>query len=249
MSGMTPLIVGNWKMNGLSASIAQVTELGDRLRQTPHRADVVICPPATLLATLTAAAAPFGIRTGGQDCHFRVKGPHTGDLSAQMLADAGASYAIAGHSERRADHTETDALVRAKAEAAIDAELVPIICVGETEGERSRGEAVEVVARQLLGSVPQVASEKPVVIGYEPIWAIGTGITPTLDDIAQMHGTLRRLLVDRFGEPGRAIRLLYGGSMKPQNAKAILAVPEVNGGLIGGASLLASDFYAIISAT
>lgn len=248
MTGMKPLIVGNWKMNGLTGALAQVEKLGEKLRQQTVRADIAICPPATLLARLTEVARPLGIATGGQDCHFRVTGPHTGDISAQMLADAGASYAIAGHSERRADHTETDALVRAKAEAVIDAGLVPIICVGETERERSRGEAIDVVARQLIGSVPQVAAEKTVVIGYEPIWAIGTGVTPTLDDIAHMHENLRRILVERFGAAGRGIHLLYGGSMKPQNAAGILAVPEVNGGLIGGASLLADDFFEIISA-
>ena len=194
------------------------------------------------------AVGLFGDATGGQDCHASPSGAHTGDISALMLKDAGAQFAIVGHSERRADHGETDAQVREKAQAAIAAGLTPIICVGETRVEREAGQAETVVATQLAGSVPDAAAANEVVIAYEPVWAIGTGLTPTNADIAQMHDGIRKLLVERFGGRGETIRILYGGSLKPANAKEILAVENVNGGLVGGASLLANDFFAIISA-
>jgi len=246
---ITPLIAGNWKMNGLRPALEEVDKLAALVAGgvRPH-CDIAICPPATLLMQMSARLAGTVIVTGGQDCHPAAGGAHTGDLSAPMLADAGAAYVIVGHSERRADHGETDALVSDKARAALGAGLVPIICVGETRAEREAGEAEAVVGRQLAGSIPDVAASESFVIAYEPVWAIGTGLTPSTGDIAQMHGAIRRLLVGRFGERGAAVRILYGGSLKPANAREILAVPDVNGGLVGGASLLSSDLYAIISA-
>lgn len=248
-AAVTPLIAGNWKMNGLNASLSEVQKLAGLLTTgDAPRCTVAICPPATLLAALTQLAAASGIVTGGQDCHPAPSGPHTGDISAMMLADAGAQFVIVGHSERRLDHGETDILVRRKAQAAIAAGLTPIICVGETEVERREGRAEEIVARQLADSVPDEAAMQPIVVAYEPVWAIGTGLTPTSEDIAQMHAMLRQRLTERFGERGERTRLLYGGSVKPFNARDIFRLENVDGGLIGGASLLADDFYAIISA-
>jgi triosephosphate isomerase len=248
-SAITPLIAGNWKMNGLSASLGEVEKLAGLLTSGGGpRGTVCICPPATLLASLTRIAASSGIVTGGQDCHPAQYGAHTGSISATMLADAGAQYVIVGHSERRTEEGETDMLVRRKAQAAMAAALTPIICVGETRAEREAGRAEEIVARQLADSVPHEAEQMPIVIAYEPVWAIGTGLTPTNDDIAQMHGMIRRRLVERFKERGPRARILYGGSLKPVNAHEILRIDNVNGGLVGGASLLANDFYAIISA-
>jgi triosephosphate isomerase len=245
---ITPLIVGNWKMNGTSAAIGEVRRLGELLAQGERpRCTIVICPPATLLGQLSGVAAPSGIVTGGQDCHPAVSGAHTGDVSAAMLADAGAQYVIVGHSERRADHGETDQLVRSKALAALAAGLAPIICVGETQEQRLAGRAEEVVAGQLAASVPEELGQG-VVVAYEPVWAIGTGLTPSSEDIIEMHSMLRLLLTERFGAQGAATRILYGGSMKPGNARDILRLDNVDGGLVGGASLLANDFYAIISA-
>ncbi|WP_240229232.1 triose-phosphate isomerase [Devosia lacusdianchii] len=246
---ISPLIAGNWKMNGTRGALDELQALADMLTtgEAP-RAIVVVCPPATMLAAVARQGATSGIQAGGQDCHAAASGAHTGDIAAGMLADAGAQYVIVGHSERRADHGETDDQVRAKAEAAIGAGLKPIICVGETEAQRDSGQADSVVASQLAGSVPDAAGQHEVIVAYEPVWAIGTGRTPTNDDIASMHASIRRQLVDRFGDKGQVIRILYGGSLKPQNAREILAVEHVNGGLVGGASLLAKDFYTIISA-
>lgn len=246
---ITPLIAGNWKMNGLRGSLDELTALAGMLTtgEAP-RAVVVICPPATIVAAVARQGASAGILAGGQDCHAAASGAHTGDIAAGMLADAGAQYVIVGHSERRAAYGETDDQVRAKAEAAIGAGLKPIICVGETEAERDAGNAEAVVASQLAGSIPDAAEQHEVIVAYEPIWAIGTGRTPSNDDIGQMHGSIRRQLTDRFGEKGAGVRILYGGSLKPQNAREILQVENVNGGLVGGASLLAKDFYTIISA-
>jgi triosephosphate isomerase len=246
---ITPLIAGNWKMNGLMASLGEVQKLAELLTTgTAPRCTVAICPPATLLAGISQIAAPSGIVTGGQDCHPAQSGAHTGDVSATMLVDCGAQFVIVGHSERRTDHGETDAMVHAKALAAFAAGLIPIICVGETEDQRRAGQAEAVVADQIAASVPDEARGIDVIIAYEPVWAIGTGLTPTVEDIAQMHGAVRSQLVQRFGDSGHLIRLLYGGSMKPANARDIMLVENVNGGLVGGASLLANDFYAIISA-
>ena len=248
-SAITPLIAGNWKMNGLRASLDELTALADMLitGEAP-RAVVVVCPPATILSAVARQGATSGILVGGQDCHPAQSGAHTGDIAAPMLADAGAQYVIVGHSERRAAHGETDDLVRSKAEAAIGAGLKPIICIGETEAQRDGGDAEKVVSGQLAGSVPDAAAQHEVIVAYEPVWAIGTGRTPANDEIAQMHDTIRRQLVDRFGDRGQTIPILYGGSLKPQNAREILAIDNVNGGLVGGASLLAKDFATIISA-
>ena len=237
---MNPLIAGNWKMNGLKTSLKEVHQLGELMGgKTPAGCDVLICPPATLLSALCGPAHEIGVEVGGQDCHPNESGAHTGDISAEMFKDAGASFVIVGHSERRADHGETDAIVKAKAEAVRRAGLTPIVCVGETEAERRAGKQEEVVGRQLDGSLPEGSGE--LVVAYEPVWAIGTGLTPTIDDIAAMHDFIR----DRVGD---AVRIQYGGSVKPGNAKEILAVENVNGALVGGASLKAEDFYGIISA-
>lgn len=249
MTTISPLIAGNWKMNGLTHSLDELAELA-RLLTTgaAPRAVVVVCPPATLLAAVAAQGASAGILAGGQDCHPEASGAHTGDISASMLADAGAQFVIVGHSERRQLHGETDDVVRSKAEAAIGAGLKPIICIGETEAQRDAGDAEHVVSHQLAAALPDAAGQHEVVVAYEPIWAIGTGRTPELDDIAAMHKSIRTCLMERFGERGETIRILYGGSLKPQNAREILNVENVNGGLVGGASLLAKDFYTIISA-
>lgn len=250
MTTISPLIAGNWKMNGLTPSLAELSELA-RLLTTGEapRAVVVVCPPATLLAAVAAQGASSGILAGGQDCHTQAQGAFTGDISASMIADAGAQFVIVGHSERRAGHGETDDTVRAKAEAAIGAGLKPIVCVGETEAQRDAGEALQVVADQLAASIPDAAGQHEVIVAYEPVWAIGTGRTPSLDEIKEMHDAIRGRLEERFGsERGQSIRILYGGSLKPQNAREILNVANVNGGLVGGASLLAKDFYTIISA-
>jgi triosephosphate isomerase len=246
---ITPLIAGNWKMNGLRAALSEVETLASRLTAGPApRCTVAICPPATLLGPMNRITAPAGIVLGGQDCHPAASGAHTGDISAPMLADAGAQMVIVGHSERRADHGETDELVRNKAIAGLAAGLTPIICIGETRAEREAGAADAVCTRQLLASVPDQAAGEDVVIAYEPVWAIGTGLTPTAADIAAMHNSLRQQLISRFGGRGATLRILYGGSLKPANAREILAIENVNGGLVGGASLLADDFAAIISA-
>ena len=245
---ISPLIAGNWKMNGVRGSLEELTALAGMLTtgEAP-RALVVVCPPSTILSDVVEQGAAAGILAGGQDCHPEASGAHTGDISAGMLADLGAQYVIVGHSERRADHGETDEMVCAKAEAAIGAGLKPIICVGETEAQRDSGQAESVVLAQLTASVPDAAAQHEVIVAYEPVWAIGTGRTPTLDDISAMHSTIRQHLVNRFGDRGLTVRILYGGSLKPQNAREILAVENVNGGLVGGASLLAKDFYTIIS--
>lgn len=241
------LAAGNWKMHGTRADLAEIRAL---VAAHPDPAvEVLICPPATLLAWMDAAIGQAPLATGGQDCHWRVSGAHTGDISAAMLADAGASHVILGHSERRADHGETDAQVRAKAEAAHAAELVAIVCLGETLAEREAGRTLDVVAGQLAGSLPDGALGRNTVVAYEPVWAIGSGLTPTEAQIAEVHAHLRAGLRDRFGAAeAERFRLLYGGSVKPGNAAAIFAIPEVDGALVGGASLKAADFSAIVAA-
>jgi triosephosphate isomerase len=243
---MRKLAAGNWKMNGMAASLCEVTAL---LKAHPKPGcEVLLCPPATLIAQMAWAAKGSALMVGGQDCHTGTSGAHTGDVSAPMLADAGASHVILGHSERRADHGESDALVAAKALAAWEAGLVAVICVGETEAQRDKGETLATVGAQLAGSVPDGATADSTVIAYEPVWAIGTGRTPTLAEIAEVHAFLRAELTKRFGNEAAGMRLLYGGSVKPTNATEIFAVKDVDGALVGGASLKASDFGAIVAA-
>jgi triosephosphate isomerase len=241
-----PLVAGNWKMNGLAASLAEAEAMAKGLG--PEAADVLICPPTTLVARLAAALKGSRIAVGGQDCHAKASGAHTGDVSAEMLKDAGASAVIVGHSERRTDHAESDATVKAKAVAAHRAGLIAIVCVGETAAERQAGQTLAVVGRQLAGSLPDACRASDTIIAYEPVWAIGTGLTPTVADVAEVHGAIRAALADRFGSEGKAMRILYGGSVKPSNAKELMAVTDVNGALVGGASLKAADFLGIIAA-
>lgn len=243
---MKKLAAGNWKMNGTAENLSEVSAL---LSSHPSPVcEMLLCPPATLLARLADLARGTALKVGGQDCHAKDKGAHTGDISAAMLVDAGATHVILGHSERRADHAETDAQVLAKAEAAIAAGLTAIVCIGETEAERDAGQTLDVVGRQLAGSVPASATASTLVVAYEPVWAIGTGRTPSTSEIAEVHAFLRARLVARIGDAGNGVRLLYGGSVKPSNAAEIFALPHVDGALVGGASLKAADFGAIVAA-
>jgi len=257
--GVRPLIAGNWKMNGTLAGATALARAvaegaGALARAVAEGAsarpgvDLLVCPPFPHLAAVAAALSGSGVGLGAQDCHAAAKGAHTGDVAAPMLREIGASFVILGHSERRADHAETDAHVRAKAEAALAAGLTPIICVGEGEAERLAGHAEAVVTAQLDGSLPEGFAPAGGVVAYEPVWAIGTGRTPTEAEIAAMHATIRARLVARCGAAGGGLRILYGGSMKPGNAAPILALAHVDGGLIGGASLVAADFLAIAAA-
>ncbi|WP_193178270.1 triose-phosphate isomerase [Oricola nitratireducens] len=244
--GVTPIVAGNWKMNGTAASLDEIGDVCaglDAEDTLPH--ETLLCVPATLVERAAAVAAESALSIGGEDCHAKESGAHTGDISAEMLADAGASFIIVGHSERRTDHGETDAVVAAKAEAVWRAGLTAIICVGETREEREAGKAEEVVGAQLAGSVPAAMTATNAVIAYEPVWAIGTGLVPSNDDIGAMHTFIRKTMSSRFGAEGEAVRILYGGSVKPGNAAEIFAIANVDGGLIGGASLKAADFLAI----
>ncbi len=243
-----PLIAGNWKMNGLKASMAEFEAMLAGASRVAGKADLLVCPPATLIAAFAEKARGSNSKVlaiGAQDCHPKASGAHTGDLSAEMLADAGASAIIVGHSERRADHGESDALVRQKAEAAWRAGLTAIVCIGETLQQRDAGQTLEICRGQLGGSLPDAARAGNLVVAYEPIWAIGTGLTPTVGDVEQIHSFIRGVLTVRFNDEGKRIRILYGGSVKPSNAAELMAVANVNGALIGGASLKASDFLAI----
>lgn len=242
---MRPLVAGNWKMNGLSASLAELGKLKEALAVEAPACEVLICPPFTLIAQ-AAWQVKGAFALGGQDCFAKPSGAFTGDVSAEMLKDAGASYVIVGHSERRQYHGERDADVAAKAEAAWRAGLTAIICVGETEDQRTAGEHNRICAGQIDGSVPRTATPANTVIAYEPVWAIGTGKTPTSEDIKAMHAHIRACLVARLGESARALRILYGGSVKADNAAEILNLAEVNGALVGGASLKAEEFQRII---
>lgn len=244
-----PLVAGNWKMNGLKADLAIAAEIArDNDAGLRRAVDLAICPPATLLYTLSASLIGARIATGGQDCSTQASGAYTGEVSAAMLADAGASYVIVGHSERRTLHGESNAAVKAKAEAALAAGLTPIVCVGETREEREAGRALAVVRKQLRGSVPEGAAAS-LVVAYEPVWAIGTGLTPTAADVAEMHAAIRAELGRILGKAGAAgVRLLYGGSVKPGNAAELMNVANVDGALVGGASLKAADFLAIARA-
>lgn len=241
-----PLVAGNWKMNGERSMLDQLAlvargiddELGDCV-------DVVLCPPTTLLYVATTLAEDTNLMAGAQDCHAAAKGAHTGDISAEMIADCEAEFCIVGHSERRTDHGESDADVAEKVKACWRADLTAIVCIGETEAEYDRGEAESVLLRQMLESVPDGASEETTMIAYEPVWAIGTGKTPSPDDIRNIHAFIRNALVERFGGPGERMPILYGGSVKPENAAELMSVANVDGALVGGASLKAEDFLAI----
>jgi triosephosphate isomerase len=245
--GVTPLIAGNWKMNGTAASLAEIEAVRIGL-PSARAADYLLCVPATLVSRAASATSGSALMVGGQDCHAAEGGAHTGDVSAEMLADAGAGAVIVGHSERRADHGESDDAVSAKTEAAWRAGLVAVICVGETREERESDQAEAVVGSQLAASVPDAMTATNSVIAYEPVWAIGTGLVPSSDDIAAMHAFIRGRMKVRFGPEGEGVRILYGGSMKPGNAGEISAIANVDGGLIGGASLKAADYLAICDA-
>ena len=244
-----PLVAGNWKMNGLRADLAEIERIRDAVEAgAAGEAEVLVCPPATLIREAARLAEGSALRIGGQTCHAAAKGAHTGDISAAMLVDAGASYVILGHSERRADHSETNVMVRAMAAAAIAAGLRVILCVGETKADRDAGRALRVVQRQLAGSVPVECDPAALLLAYEPIWAIGTGLTPTAEDVAQVHGFMRREIAMLLPSGGEGLRLLYGGSVRPSNAGELMAVANVDGALVGGASLKAEDFMGIAAA-
>ncbi len=244
-----PLIAGNWKMNGLKSHLTEAIKVNEAVpASSASGADVLICPPVSLVMVMAEVLKYGRVMIGGQDCHWAASGANTGDISAEMLADAGAKAVILGHSERRADHGELCSTVKAKAEAAHRAGLIAIICVGESDGQRRAGLTLDVVSRQLTNSVPQGATAANTVIAYEPVWAIGTGLTPTITEVAEVHGAIRAALAKRFGAEGEAMRILYGGSVKPSNAKELMAVTNVNGALVGGASLKAADFLGIIGA-
>ena len=240
------LAAGNWKMNGLGNDLTEIEKL--IAAHPAPKVEMLICPPATLLTRMADLVGDHPLHLGGQDCHAAPDGANTGDISAAMLVDAGARYVILGHSERRTDHGETDANVRAKAEAARTEGLVSVICVGETLAEREAGETLAIVGRQLAGSLPAEPIAADVVIAYEPVWAIGTGKVPTTDQIGEVHGFLRTELKRRMGVEGDGVRILYGGSVKAANAAEIFAIPDVDGALVGGASLTAGDFSPIVSA-
>ncbi|HTB04544.1 MAG TPA: triose-phosphate isomerase [Bradyrhizobium sp.] len=245
-NAIRPLIAGNWKMNGLKSSSVEFEAMLVGAPDVAGKADLLVCPPATLIAAFAdKARGSRTLKVGAQDCHPKPSGAHTGDISAEMLADAGASAVIVGHSERRADHGETDVEVRQKAEAARRAGLTAIVCIGETQHQRDAGHTLEICGGQLNLSLPDGARSDNLVVAYEPVWAIGTGLTPTLGDVEQIHRFIRELLMARFNGEGAAIRILYGGSVKPSNARELMAVANVNGALVGGASLKAADFLAI----
>ncbi|MGE0004996.1 MAG: triose-phosphate isomerase [Parvibaculaceae bacterium] len=236
-----PLVAGNWKMNGTTASLKEARLLAGMLRDVRLGCEVMICPPATLITSVRTVVKGAKIKLGGQDCHWDAGGAHTGDLSPEMLKDVGCSAVIVGHSERRTDHGETDEIVRRKAEAAHRAGLTAIVCIGETLAERKSGRTLAVIARQLEGSVPAGAAAANTVIAYEPVWAIGTGLTPTVAEVGEVHHSIR-LKIDV------QMRILYGGSVKPANAAELMSVANVNGALVGGASLKAADFIGIVKA-
>jgi triosephosphate isomerase len=247
-AALRPLVAGNWKMNGLRRSLAELQAMKQGARDLAGKTDLMVCPPATLLMEFAAAAAGSPVAIGAQDCHPEPSGAFTGDISAEMLADAGATAVIVGHSERRTLHGEPDALVRSKALAAHRAGLTAIVCIGETHAQREAGETLAVVRRQVDGSLPDMATAGNLILAYEPVWAIGTGLTPTPADVAEIHAFLRERLVSRYGAEGRSIRILYGGSVKPSNARQLMAVAHVSGALVGGASLKAAEFLAIAAA-
>jgi len=240
---LTPLLAGNWKMNGLAAAEGELAKIVSGAGGL--KADLLVCPPATLVARFATATRGSAVAIGGQDCHADPSGAHTGDIAAEMLKDAGCVAVIVGHSERRTDHNESDAQVRAKALAAHRAGLTAILCIGERLDDRESGKTLEVIGGQLDGSLPDGATGSNLVIAYEPVWAIGTGLTPTAEDVADAHAFIRGRLEARLGVEGDRVRILYGGSVKPANAKELLTIPNVNGALVGGASLKAADFLGI----
>ncbi len=246
MTAPTPLIAGNWKMNGLADALGEARRVAAGLSGTAAR--VAICPSATLIQRMSAALAGSAVMVGGQDCRAEISGAYTGDVSAEMLADAGANLVILGHSERRAGYGEADELVAAKVVAALRADLEPIVCVGETLAQREAGEALSVVTGQVRGSLPAALAGKAFSVAYEPVWAIGTGLTPTTPQIEEMHRAIRATLSEMFGAAADTAAILYGGSVKPSNAAEILHAAEVGGALVGGASLKAEDFLGIIGA-
>ncbi len=247
MNNRRKIAAGNWKMNGLRQALSEVEAL-HAANPNPN-CEVVICPPATLIRSMAKICGEMEINVGGQDCHENNAGAHTGDISAEMLADTGATHVITGHSERREAYAETDALVRSKSQSAWAAGLVAIVCIGESLAHRKAKDTLEIVGAQLSGSIPDGATGENLVVAYEPIWAIGSGLTPTLDEISEVHDFIRAQLISRFGEAtGNAVRILYGGSMKPDNATEIGALANVDGGLVGGASLKAADFSRIVAA-
>jgi triosephosphate isomerase len=246
MTAPTPLIAGNWKMNGLTAALAEARNVAAGV--SGSRARVAICPPSTLIQRMSEALAGSSVLVGGQDCHPEISGAYTGDIAAEMLADAGASVVILGHSERRAGYGESDELVARKVAAALRAGLEPIICVGETLEQREAGAALSVVTGQVRGSLPTALAGKAFSVAYEPVWAIGTGLTPTTAEIEEIHRAIRATLSEMFGAAADVAPILYGGSVKPANAAEILHAAEVGGALVGGASLKAEDFLGIIGA-
>ena len=244
-----PLVAGNWKMNGTLASLEEIDRLKEHLKDADPACDVMICPPFTLLFPMSERLGDSRIAMGGQDCHWEVSGAHTGDVAAEMIAETGAAACIVGHSERRADHGETDEIVSRKAAAAHRAGLVAIICIGETIEEREAGRTLDVISTQLKGSVPSGSNAANTIIAYEPVWAIGTGHTPTTEQVAEVHAHIRKELAGIIdAEEAEGTRILYGGSVKPANAAELMAVENVNGALVGGASLKADDFFGIIKA-
>lgn len=244
-----PLVAGNWKMNGFRNSL---TELGNMATgydvAMRNRIDMLLCVPATLIFSAAHVALGTRVQIGGQDCHFNQVGAHTGDISAEMIADGGGTAVIVGHSERRTDHAESNAIVKAKAEAGLRGDLLTIVCIGETEAQRKAGETLSVLKDQLDGSMPDEATADTVVVAYEPVWAIGTGLVPSAEDVKEAHAFMRETLTERFGDDGAHMRLLYGGSVKPGNAEELMGIENVDGALVGGASLKAEDFLGICAA-
>jgi triosephosphate isomerase len=248
MTTIRPMVAGNWKMNGTTAALREPRLLAGMLRDVKLKCDVMICPPATLIRRAKSVMKGSKVKLGGQDCHAAASGAHTGDISAEMLKDAGASSVIVGHSERRTNHKESDATVSAKAQAAHRAGLNAIICIGETLDERKSGKTLGILTTQVKGSVPEGSTAANTVIAYEPVWAIGTGLTPTAKEVEEAHTHIRAELSKTMGGEGASTRILYGGSVKPSNAAELMSVPNVNGALVGGASLKAVDFIGIIKA-
>lgn len=245
-----PLVAGNWKMNGLRDALGTINEIAQSSEDSAlSKIDMLLCPPATLLYVATTLCEDVPLQIGGQDCHANKSGAHTGDISADMIADCLGTQIIVGHSERRTDHGETDSEIRTKAEAAIEAGLVAIVCIGETEEERKSGKTLDVLKTQLAGSVPDNATAENTVIAYEPVWAIGTGLVPNNGDVEEAHAFIRSEMASRFNAEGEKMRLLYGGSVKPSNAAELMAIANVDGALVGGASLKSEDFLAICKAT